>query len=72
MNKRIIKTIPGLEKETIVTTWTPGNQVELRHIPTGIHIQCDENPSKTKNKELAFEKLRQKLKELEEVNENGI
>lgn len=38
--------------------------VRITHLPTGVYAECNEYRSQHKNKAIAFEKLKQKLKEM--------
>lgn len=40
--------------------------VQLKHLPTGIIIECQETRSQAKNREIAQAELERRLKELEE------
>lgn len=39
-------------------------KVRIKHIPTGIVVECDETRKQSKNKQIAFRKLAEKLKPL--------
>lgn len=64
-----------LEKETTITFFRgsgPGGQhrnkvetgVRLKHIPSGIVLEVDEERSQARNREIAFERLADRLEEL--------
>jgi peptide chain release factor 1 len=42
--------------------------VQLTHIPTGIQIKCQDTRDQKKNEEIAFERLEEKLRLIEEVH----